>query len=165
METSLSNRSYTYAPYGAAFTQSSIALDDLSAVYEVGNAEIGHQPRQLNVLSAQNSLSMYDIYYNAANLFNASSFNNLFTGRTLNFNAYYDFLQLDETSDADSNARHYLTTQPFRLLRGVLNQHTVDVLQSDKFTTTKLTKLLLLNTKFSNSGEMLKDKELMPETL
>lgn len=81
------------------------------------------------------------------------------------FNAYYDFLQLDETSDADSNSRHFLTTQPFRLMRGVLNQHVVDILQNEKFNTTKLTKFLLLNTKFSQSGEMLKDKELMPETL
>jgi len=89
----------------------------------------------------------------------------LFVQDTPNFNAYYDFLQLDETSDADSNSRHYLTTQPFRLIRGVLNQHTMDILQSEKFSTSRLTKMLFLNTKYSNSGEMLKDKELMPETL
>jgi len=77
---------------------------------------------------------------------------------------YYDFLQLDETSDADSNTRHYLTTQPFRLVKGVINQHVVDVLQSSQ-DSDKLTKLLLFNTKFSASGESLKEKELMPETL
>ena len=72
---------------------------------------------------------------------------------------------MDETTDADSNSRHFLTTQPFRLLRGVLNQHVVDILQSDKFSSTKLNKLLFLNTKFSQTGEALADKELMPETL
>jgi hypothetical protein len=81
-----------------------------------------------------------------------------------NFNSYYDFLQLDETSDADSNTRHFLTTQPFRLMKGVINQHVVDVLQSHN-STDKLNKLLLFNTKFSISGEGLKEKELMPETL
>lgn len=50
-------------------------------------------------------------------------------------------------------------------MRGVLNQHTTDILQSEKFVSSKLTKMLFLNTKYSNSGEMLKDKELMPETL
>jgi hypothetical protein len=78
-------------------------------------------------------------------------------------NSYYDFLQLDETSDADSNSRHYLITQPFRLMRGVLNQHVIDILQND--TTSELKKLLFFNTKFCQSGELLKDKELMPETL
>lgn len=82
-----------------------------------------------------------------------------------NFNAFYDFLQLDETSDADSNTRHFSTTQPFRLMKGILNQHVVDILQSTKFQEVSLTKLLLFNTKFSQSGEMLKDKELIPETL
>jgi hypothetical protein len=50
-------------------------------------------------------------------------------------------------------------------MRGVLNQHVVDILQNEKFSDIQLTKLLLLNTKFNQSGEMLKDKELMPETL
>lgn len=81
------------------------------------------------------------------------------------FNAYYDYIQLDDTTDVDSNNRHHLITQPFRLIRGVLNQHVLDILQLDKFITTKLTKPLFLNTKFSPSGEMLKDKELLPETL
>jgi hypothetical protein len=47
----------------------------------------------------------------------------------------------------------------------VLNQHVVDILQNEKFSDLKLTKALLFNTKFSQSGETLKDKELMPETL
>lgn len=111
------------------------------------------------------NLSMHDVYYNTNNYFNEDSFTKLFPEKKQYFNAYYDFLQLDETSDADSNSRHFLTTQPFRLMRGVLNQHVVDILQNEKFNTTKLTKFLLLNTKFSQSGEMLKDKELMPETL
>lgn len=111
------------------------------------------------------NLSMHDVYYNTNNYFNEDSFTKFFPEKKQYFNAYYDFLQLDETSDADSNSRHFLTTQPFRLMRGVLNQHVVDILQNEKFNTTKLTKFLLLNTKFSQSGEMLKDKELMPETL
>lgn len=114
---------------------------------------------------SNSNLTMHDIYYNTSNYFNESVFGKFFVTNPEYFNAYYDFLQLDETSDVDSNARHYLTTQPFRLMRGVLNQHVVDILQSNKFENTKLTKMLFLNTKFSQSGEMLKDKELMPETL
>jgi hypothetical protein len=49
-------------------------------------------------------------------------------------------------------------------MKGVINQHVVDVLQSHN-STDKLNKLLLFNTKFSISGEGLKEKELMPETL
>lgn len=108
--------------------------------------------------------SLYDVYFNTS-YFNTSLFTDIFSSNKLSFNAYYDFLQLDETSDADSNARHYLTTQPFRLVRGIINQHVTDILQSSKFATSKLSKLLFFNTKFSSSGEMLKDKELMPETL
>jgi hypothetical protein len=108
---------------------------------------------------------MHDIYYNTTNYFNENVFGNYFTNNTRYFNAYYDFLQLDETSDTDSNSRHYLTTQPFRLMRGILNQHVTDILQNEKFSENKLTKLLFFNTKFSQSGETLKDKELMPETL
>lgn len=119
--------------------------------------------RNIRKLSYGNT-SMYDVYY-STNYFNHKTFENLFGVETRNFNAYYDFLQLDETSDADSNTRHYLTTQPFRLIRGVLNQHVVDILQDEKFINNKLTKRLFLNTKFSQTGEALKDKELMPETL
>lgn len=109
---------------------------------------------------------MHTLYSNAGTYFNSDTFNAFLTQEAAkNFNAYYDFLQLDETSDADSNSRHYLTTQPFRLLKGVINQHVCDILQDQKFAETKLTKPLFLNTKFSQSGEMLKDKELMPETL
>lgn len=111
------------------------------------------------------NLTMHDIYYNTNNYFNSEVFNGLFSREDQHFNAYYDFLQLDETSDVDSNSRHFLTTQPFRLIRGIINQHVVDVLQDDKFKSTKLTKLLFLNTKFSLSGESLRDKELLPETL
>jgi hypothetical protein len=82
-----------------------------------------------------------------------------------NFNAYYDFLQLDETADADSNSRHQITTQPFRFIKGILNQHVVDILQDTKFSNIKLNKLLFLNTKFYQTGESLADKGLMPETL
>jgi NADH:ubiquinone oxidoreductase subunit 5 (subunit L)/multisubunit Na+/H+ antiporter MnhA subunit/heme/copper-type cytochrome/quinol oxidase subunit 2 len=82
-----------------------------------------------------------------------------------NFNAYYDFIQLDDTNDVDSNSRHFIVTQPFRLLKGILNNHVVDILQDNKFLNNDLNKLLFLNTKFYQSGEALADKELLPETL
>lgn len=114
-------------------------------------------------VSSGNS-ALHEAYYSSTSYFNKEVLDSFFNNQN-NFNAYYDFLQLDETSDADSNSRHFLTTQPFRLLRGVLNQHVVDILQSEKFSNTKLNKLLFLNTKFSQTGEALGDKELMPETL
>ena len=114
---------------------------------------------------SKSNINMHDIYYNTNNYFNESTLSDLFFKSTNNFNAYYDFLQLDETTDVDSNTRHHLTTQPFRLLKGVLNQHVVDILQNEKFVNNKLTKLLFLNSKFCQSGESLKDKELLPETL
>lgn len=108
------------------------------------------------------NINLLEVFYsNSENM--RLSFSNFFNNN--NFNAYYDFLQLDETSDADSNSRHHITTQPFRLIRGVLNQHVVDILQDTKFLNTKLNKLLFLNTKFYQTGESLADKELMPETL
>jgi len=115
---------------------------------------------------ARVNLTMHEIYSIGSINFDQNMFDTFFTNEaTKNFNAYYDFLQLDETSDADSNTRHHLTTQPFRLLKGIINQHVIDILQDEKFSSIRLTKPLFLNTKFSQSGEMLKDKELMPETL
>lgn len=112
------------------------------------------------------NMTIHPVYFTAQKEFGVNMFATFFADTSKQyFNAYYDFLQLDETSDVDSNNRHYLTTQPFRLLKGVLNQHVVDILQNSKFSTEKLTKLLFLNTKYSQSGEMMKDKELLPETL
>lgn len=165
LETNLSGHTFDYSRHNATLVENFVEAQDAANDFQIDNSTLVTQSRPLHTLSAQNNISMYDIYHNASNQFNSASFNNLFSANNQNFNAYYDFLQLDETTDADSNARHYLTTQPFRLMRGVLNQHTVDILQNEKFTATKLSKLLFLNTKFSNSGEMLKDKELMPETL
>jgi heme/copper-type cytochrome/quinol oxidase subunit 2 len=143
-----------------------IFVDDLNLCNsELSHSNINTTDKSQSPFYSSFNLTMHDVYYNTNNYFNAETFSSLFGGSTQHFNAYYDFLQLDETSDADSNSRHYLTTQPFRLIRGVLNQHVTDILQSEKFETTKLTKMLLLNTKFSQSGESLKDKELMPETL
>lgn len=144
-------------------------LDGLSTITDnfdyTTNDSASLRRRTLFKILNRSNLSLYDLYYNTDNYFNAQNFNMFFIDDTKYFNAYYDFLQLDETTDADSNSRHFLTTQPFRLIKGVINQHVVDILQSEKFTTQNLTKLLFLNTKFSQSGEMLKDKELMPETL
>lgn len=116
--------------------------------------------KKQTIVNANNITTFFEMYYNDKNIisFNSNNFKK-------NYNAYYDYLQLDETSDVDSNSRHLLTTHPFRLMRGVINQHVTDILQSSKFETTKLNKFLLLNTKYNNSGENLKDKELMPETL
>lgn len=154
---------YTYPPFEPNAKRDPIA-DLLESMPELSIEDSDRVSSNRSVFSLGN-ISLFDVYYNTDNYFNSETFTNLFNSNKLNFNAYYDFLQLDETSDADSNARHNLTTQPFRLLRGVLNQHTTDILQSDKFSSTKLNKLLFLNTKYSNSGESLKDKELMPETL
>lgn len=154
---------YTYPPFKPNAKRDPIA-DLLESMPELSIENSDRVSSNRSLFSLGN-ISLFDVYYNTDNYFNSETFTNLFNSNKLNFNAYYDFLQLDETSDADSNARHNLTTQPFRLLRGVLNQHTTDILQSDKFSSTKLNKLLFLNTKYSNSGESLKDKELMPETL
>jgi heme/copper-type cytochrome/quinol oxidase subunit 2 len=51
------------------------------------------------------------------------------------------------------------------LVRGIINQHVLDILQSSKFISTELSKPLFFNSKFIQSGEGLKDKELLPETL
>lgn len=137
-----------------------------NTVYEVTNSAVNNISKHSSIYKVNTSITLHDIYYTNKSHFDENIFKIFFkTSDKQQFNAYYDFLQLDETSDADSNSRHFLTTAPFRLLRGVLNQHVTDILQSDKFSTTRLNKLLLFNTKFSNSGETLKDKELMPETL
>lgn len=80
-------------------------------------------------------------------------------------NNFYDYLQLDDTYDSDSNHWAHVSTQPFRLARGVLNQHVLDVLQQSNEHTTKLQKPLLFKVIFNKSGEDLKEKTLMPETL
>lgn len=164
IESKISNMTSDYMRYSSSLSN---VVSDVDAVSSdvLGLETPIVQVRDVVPFFAKGNICMHDIYYNTDSYFNAVTFNGLFANDSKNFNAYYDFLQLDETSDADSNARHYLTTQPFRLLKGVLNQHTTDILQSDRFSNAKLTKLLFLNTKFSNSGEMLKDKELMPETL
>ncbi len=110
-------------------------------------------------------LTMYKLYYNQTPNTILNLFNDFYGLEKSNYNAFYDYLQLDETADADSNNRHNITTQPFRLLRGVLNKHVTDILQDDKFKTTKLLKPIFFATKFSQSGESLGDKGLMPETL
>lgn len=143
-----------------------ISGDEVSSVYNSVRPDVSVANKHLSRFLTNNNITLHDVYYSGKNYFNDVIFKNFFTTSSKqNFNAYYDFLQLDETSDADSNARHYLTTSPFRLMRGVLNQHVIDILQNSKFSENKLNKLLLFNTKFSQSGEMLKDKELMPETL
>ncbi len=108
------------------------------------------------------NITLSETYLNNSSYLSETLLNQFFNN---NFNAYYDFLQLDETSDSDSNSRHLLTTQPVRLIKGILNQHVVDILQDNKFLNKKLNKLLFFNTKFLQTGEGLADKELMPETL
>lgn len=164
LENTLSGKIYDFSSKKTNMSSSAEIDLDFGEVNSLEYSPLSVEKKNRNKFFAQGNISLHQVYYNS-NYFNADAFKNLFTQDTANFNAYYDFLQLDETSDADSNSRHYLTTQPFRLMRGVLNQHTTDILQSEKFVSSKLTKMLFLNTKYSNSGEMLKDKELMPETL
>lgn len=143
-----------------------VDLSEAFSTYSAVKSDAKVVKKHLSKFITNNNISLHDVYYSGKNYFNDTILKNFFSDSSKqNFNAYYDFLQLDETSDADSNARHFLTTSPFRLMRGVLNQHVIDILQNQKFTENKLNKLLFLNTKFSQSGETLKDKELMPETL
>lgn len=164
LENTLSGKIYDFSSKKANMSSSAEMDLDFGEVNSLDYSPLSVEKKNRNKFFAQGNISLHQVYY-SSDYFNSDAFKNLFTQDTANFNAYYDFLQLDETSDADSNSRHYLTTQPFRLMRGVLNQHTTDILQSEKFVSSKLTKMLFLNTKYSNSGEMLKDKELMPETL
>lgn len=164
LENTLSGKIYDFSSKKANMSSSAEMDLDFGEVNSLDYSPLSVEKKNRNKFFAQGNISLHQVYY-SSDYFNADAFKNLFTQDTANFNAYYDFLQLDETSDADSNSRHYLTTQPFRLMRGVLNHHTTDILQSEKFVSSKLTKMLFLNTKYSNSGEMLKDKELMPETL
>ncbi len=167
----LANLEQVITKYQPTYTQIDTAdgcvltLDSSTTSHTTFDVPTDTKKKVYSPFYSNSNLTMYDIYYNTNSYFNESIFGKFFVTNPEYFNAYYDFLQLDETSDVDSNARHYLTTQPFRLIRGVLNQHVVDILQSTKFENTKLTKMLFLNTKFSQSGEALKDKELMPETL
>jgi heme/copper-type cytochrome/quinol oxidase subunit 2 len=119
------------------------------------------------LVSTNSNLTCYELYYNTSPDF-IKFLSNLYSNTNANntqFNSYSDFLQLDETSDADSNSRYHLNSQPFRLVRGIINQHVLDILQSSKFISTELSKPLFFNSKFIQSGEGLKDKELLPETL
>ena len=80
-------------------------------------------------------------------------------------NSFYDYSSLDDTYDVNSNHWAHASTQPFRIARGVLNQHVLDILQSDTFTSKNLSKPLLFKLIFNKTGESLKEKTLMPETL
>lgn len=164
LENSLSGKTYDFFANNKNLNHPNDLDLTFSEVSALDNSSLSTAKKTRNKFFALGNISLHQVYY-SSDYFNSDAFKTLFVHEAPNFNAYYDFLQLDETSDADSNARHYLTTQPFRLMRGVLNQHTTDILQSEKFATSRLTKMLFLNTKYSNSGEMLKDKELMPETL
>jgi heme/copper-type cytochrome/quinol oxidase subunit 2 len=149
---SLSNLNYQFDPRNTNYGDS----------YDFFTNSVVSNQKNYTTLQTRTNNTIFNLYRLDNTLFSEVFFEDLI--KTNNFNSYYDFLQLDETSDADSNTRHFLTTQPFRLMKGVINQHVVDVLQSYA-STDKLNKLLLFNTKFSTSGEGLKEKELMPETL
>lgn len=167
METSLLS-TVTNTARGSLASLSLVDVDtgNTPSVYTVIKSDSRFANKSLSKFVTNNNITLHDVYYAGKTYFNGVIFDNFFkTTAKQQFNAYYDFLQLDETSDADSNSRHYLTTSPFRLMRGVLNQHVIDILQNEKFSSLKLNKLLMFNTKFSQSGELLKDKELMPETL
>lgn len=92
-------------------------------------------------------------------------YSNIYNSLKSNYNSYYDYLQLDEVGDIDSNIRQSQTTQPVRVVKGILNQHNLDVLNISFKDNKKLNKLIFLNIKFNNSGEILKDKDLFSENL
>lgn len=81
-----------------------------------------------------------------------------------NSNQYYDFIRLEETSDSTGNIRFFNSTTPLRLVKGILNQHNLHILQSVE-DVNNFNKLIFLQFKINNSGELNKDKELIPETL
>lgn len=165
-ETEIAQTTPDYDTYVSLPNNGASVTEDLFSIEDLLSSSITIKKKNLPSFYNNSSVTLHDIYYNTDNYFTEVSLNSFMQSTdTQYFNAYYDFLQLDETSDADSNSRHHLTTQPFRLMRGVLNQHVVDILQDSKFIKSRLTKMLFLNTKFNQSGEMLKDKELMPETL
>lgn len=128
--------------------------------------DAGTKKKNILVTQATTNLSLYEVYYENTENFLQTIFQQYTSDTKASYyNAYYDFIQLDETADVDSNNRHLNTNQPFRLIKGIINQHVVDILQEPKHSENWLNKLLFFNTKFNQSGEMLQEKELMPETL
>jgi hypothetical protein len=113
----------------------------------------------INIGSNAN-ITLNNNYYTPTSLL--STLFQFFHNNATTLNNYYDLLRLDETSDSSGNLRHSLTTKPFRLVKGILNQHVTDLLQC---TSSAGSKLIFLNYKITNSGELTKDKELIPETL
>lgn len=164
MENDLSAVNHSYANEYQTVAEQSVLEHDHNTQQESLKSTFSTKNKHINGFYNNSNMSMHTVYFNS-NYFSTESFDTFFIDSKQYFNAYYDFLQLDETTDADSNSRHHLSTQPFRLIKGVINQHVTDILQDHRFINSKLNKMLLLNTKFSQGGESLKDKELMPETL
>lgn len=96
---------------------------------------------------------------------NNHSYETMYSNLNSNYNTYYDYLQLDETTDIDSNIRQSQTTQPVRVIKGILNQHNIDMLSNYQKNNIYMNKLIFLNIKINNSGELLKDKDLFSENL
>ena len=78
---------------------------------------------------------------------------------SLHYSNYYDYSQLDDTTDITSNLRGNISTQPFRIIRGVLNNQVLDSLKNPNPAISPL----FLNCAFSNGGELTADKELHTE--
>lgn len=78
---------------------------------------------------------------------------------SLHYSNYYDYSQLDDTTDITSNLRGNISTQPFRIIRGVLNNQVLDSLKNPNPAISPL----FLNCTFSNSGELIADKDLHTE--
>jgi hypothetical protein len=135
-----------------------------SDVEYINNTNINNYQTYLsttNKVNPTNNISNFTEIYCLNNLNNF--FNNQLTSEK-NFNSYYDFLRLDETSDSTGNLRTLSATTPFRLIKGILNQHNISVINS-VVDFTEFNKLLFLQFKIIKSGELNKDKELIPETL
>ncbi len=118
MENTIAKVSNTEFTNKASFNSSFVTTDDFEESFKMSSNK---KKTGYDIPVSNTNTTMCDVYFKNTTNFGESLLNNFFLNPNQSFNAYYDFLQLDETSDADSNSRHFLTTQPFRLIRGVVN--------------------------------------------
>lgn len=89
------------------FITNSVVLDD-----------VGTKKNNILVTQATTNISLYEVYYENTENFLQTIFKQYTSDTKASYyNAYYDFIQLDETADVDSNNRHLNTNQPFRLIK------------------------------------------------
>lgn len=140
------------------FYNDCIQLDDNNNLNIKSYKDVLYSPKYRGIELSEN---LY-IEYLEGNGPSQLQYKNLYCNDS-NYNSYYDYIQLDETSDVNSNMRNIQSTQPFRVVKGILNQHNLDIIGNSYKSKVKLTKLLFFNYKLTNSGESLKDKDLHSE--